>query len=108
MLHCFTFNALVPGITSHTDLALKSKYVVCRSTGSMAEVSVNNAFFSPNDPSLLVVCNRSPNLYVMKLDGEVVQTISSGKRADGVILHREREHLRKHREDHPFEVLSQS
>lgn len=48
-----------------------------------SELSVNCLQFMPNNPELLVICNRSPNLYVMSTSGTLVQTLSSGKREGG-------------------------
>lgn len=48
-----------------------------------SELSVNKVCFLPSNPEHLVVCNRSPHVYVMSLTGNVVQTLSSGKREGG-------------------------
>lgn len=37
----------------------------------------------PRNADRLVICNRSSNVYIMSLDGTVVQTLSSGKREGG-------------------------
>jgi len=50
---------------------------------SVTETSVNTASFLPSNPEQLVVCNRSSSLFVMTLSGDVVQTLSSGKRTGG-------------------------
>ena len=47
------------------------------------ELSVNAVAFLPSNPEHLVVCNRSPQIFVMSLSGAVVQTLASGKREGG-------------------------
>jgi len=37
----------------------------------------------PNNAEHIVICNRSPNVYVMTLSGTLVQTLSSGKKEGG-------------------------
>ena len=48
-----------------------------------APPGVNGIAFVPGRPDQLVVCNRSPHLYLMSLSGELLQTLSSGKREGG-------------------------
>jgi len=50
---------------------------------SASELAVNNLHFLPSNPDHIVVCNRSPNIYIMDLSGTLVQTLSSGKREGG-------------------------
>jgi len=50
---------------------------------SSAELSVNSVLFMPNSPEQLVVCNRSPTLYVTTLSGQLIRALSSGKREGG-------------------------
>ena len=53
------------------------------SPASGGELSVNAVAFLPSNPEHLVVCNRSPQIFVMSLSGAVVQTLASGKREGG-------------------------
>lgn len=46
-------------------------------------LSINAVAFMPTNAEQLVVCNRSPNVYIMSLTGQLVQTLSSGKREGG-------------------------
>ena len=48
-----------------------------------AQLSINSVAFLPSNPEHVVVCNRSPHVYVMDLTGSLVQTLSSGKREGG-------------------------
>ena len=48
-----------------------------------AELSVNTVTFMPSNPAHVLVCNRSSSVHVMTLGGELVQTLSSGKREGG-------------------------
>ena len=47
---------------------------------SGVELSINSLAFLPTNPDHLVVCNRSPTLYIMSLGGEVVNTLSGTER----------------------------
>ena len=48
-----------------------------------SEVSVNCVRFLPGTVDQLVVCNRSPTLYITTLTGELIRPLSSGKREGG-------------------------
>lgn len=41
------------------------------------EVSVNSVAFLPSNPDHIIVCCRSPHVYVMSTSGALVQTLSS-------------------------------
>ena len=47
------------------------------------ELSVNSVAFMPNNADHVIVCNRSPTLYIMTIGGQLVQSFSSGKREGG-------------------------
>ena len=47
------------------------------------EVSVNCVRFMPGTVDRLVICNRSPTVYITTLTGELVRVFSSGKHAGG-------------------------
>lgn len=47
------------------------------------EIPVHSVAFLPSNAEQLVVCNRSPNVYVMGVNGSLVQTLASGKREGG-------------------------
>jgi len=47
------------------------------------QITVNTIFVNPKNADQLIVCNRSPSIYVMTLQGQLVQSFSSGKREGG-------------------------
>jgi len=50
---------------------------------SASELSVNSIAYMPNNSDHIVICNRSPNIYIMTATGNLVQTLSSGKKTKG-------------------------
>ena len=44
------------------------------------ELGVNTLAFLPSGPEHLVVCNRSPHVYIFSLAGQLINTLSSGKK----------------------------
>mmetsp|Transcript_33131 Transcript_33131/g.77465 ORF Transcript_33131/g.77465 Transcript_33131/m.77465 type:complete len:522 (-) Transcript_33131:184-1749(-) len=47
------------------------------------ELSVNSVAFMPGRADQLLVCNRSPTVYITTLSGQLVKALSSGKREGG-------------------------
>jgi len=77
-------------VTGSSDGAVKvwdAKTCDCLQTfrppapASGVELSINSLCFIPTQPDHVVVCNRSPNLYVMSLSGELIQTLTAGASA---------------------------
>ena len=68
---------------THARAALTLGAVASSSWQVGAEVSINAVAFLPSNADHLVVCNRSPHIYVMSLGGDVVQTLDGGKREGG-------------------------
>mmetsp|Transcript_1804 Transcript_1804/g.4015 ORF Transcript_1804/g.4015 Transcript_1804/m.4015 type:complete len:513 (-) Transcript_1804:508-2046(-) len=52
-------------------------------TASGGEVSINSVHLFPQNQDQLVVCNRSPTVYLMTMQGLVVKSFASGKREGG-------------------------
>eukprot|EP01025_Chloroclados_australasicus_P007511 TRINITY_DN12428_c1_g1_i1.p1 TRINITY_DN12428_c1_g1~~TRINITY_DN12428_c1_g1_i1.p1 ORF type:complete len:545 (-),score=56.42 TRINITY_DN12428_c1_g1_i1:164-1696(-) len=52
-------------------------------TSAGSEMSVNNVHLVPQNSDQIVVCNRSPTLFVMTTSGQIVKTFQSGKREGG-------------------------
>lgn len=48
-----------------------------------SELAVNSATFLPGSAETLVVCNRSPNVYITSLAGAVQKALTSGKTVGG-------------------------
>lgn len=44
-----------------------------------SDVAVNTVLWMPRGPDMLLVCNRSPHLYLMSMKGEVMRIYSNGK-----------------------------
>ncbi|KAK9823553.1 hypothetical protein WJX72_003672 [[Myrmecia] bisecta] len=52
-------------------------------TASGGEPSVNDVHLFPQNVDHIIVCNRSPTVFLMTLQGQVVKTFQSGKREGG-------------------------
>ncbi|GFH20492.1 uncharacterized protein HaLaN_17622, partial [Haematococcus lacustris] len=50
---------------------------------SGAEASINSVLLHPQHPDQIIVCNRSPTIYVLTQQGLVVRSYQSGKRDKG-------------------------
>lgn len=78
-------NRLVTGSSDGSVRVWDAKSCDCVCTfrpptpSSGVELSINSLSFVPTHPEHLVVCNRSPNVYVMNLSGDLVQTLASGQ-----------------------------
>ena len=70
------------------------------SEAGLSELSVNTVTFMPDTPEHLLVCNRSPSLFIMTLSGMLVQVAQPCRQLCRVASHRTPRRVASHTASH--------